>query len=105
MEKDIGKKKLQQHPEKEAVTMCILAEELENRGRAKDLVAGRAEGKVEGKAEAVVELLEEYGAVPEWLRERIMQETSLDCFRSWLKLSARVESIEEFIEKSDIMSK
>lgn len=57
------------------------------------------------KAEAVVELLEEYGAVPEWLRERIMQETSLDCFRSWLKLSARVESIEEFIEKSDIMSK
>lgn len=105
MEKDIGKKKLQQHPEKEAVTMCILAEELENRGRAKGLVAGRAEGKVEGKAEAVVELLEEYGAVPEWLRERIMQETSLDCFRSWLKLSARVESIEEFIEKSDIMSK
>lgn len=77
-------------PEKEEMNMCILAETLEKRGMTK------------GKTEAIIELLEEYGAVPEWLKERITQETDLDCLKNWLKLSAKVESIEEFIEKSGI---
>lgn len=81
-------------PEKEEMNMCILAETLENRGIAK--------GVVTGKAEAVIELLEEYGAVPEWLRDSIMQETDLERLKSLHKLSAKVESIEEFIEKSGI---
>ena len=58
------------------------------------------EGKAEGKAEDIIELLEEYGIVPEWLKERIMQETDLDKLKTLHKLSAKVESIEEFIKKS-----
>ena len=79
-------------PEKEEVTMCVLVDELERTGMAK--------GKVKGKAEDIIELLEEYGNVPEWLKECIMKETDIDKLKTLLKLSAKVESIEEFIEKS-----
>ena len=81
---------------KEEVTMCVMIDIFENRGIEK----GKAEGRAEGKAEDIIELLEEYDTVPEWLKERIMKETDLDKLKILHKLSARVESIEEFIEKS-----
>ena len=87
---------------KEEVTMCVMIDIFENRGIEKGKAEGRAEGKAEGKAEDIIELLEEYDTVPEWLKERIMNETDLDKLKILHKLSARVESIEEFIEKSGI---
>ena len=72
--------------------MCVMIDIFENQGIEK--------GKAEGKAEDIVELLEEHGIVPEWLKERIMQETDLDKLKTLHKLSAKVESIEEFTEKS-----
>ena len=87
---------------KEEMTMCVMLDIFENRGIEKGKAEGRAEGKAEGKAEDIIELLEEYGIVPEWLKERIMKETDLDKLKILHKLSARVESIEEFVEKSNI---
>ncbi len=99
---------------KEEMTMCVMLDIFENRGiekgkaegraegKAEGRAEGKAEGKVEGKAEDIIELLEEYDTVPEWLKERIMKETDLDKLKILHKLSARVESIEEFIEKSNI---
>lgn len=57
------------------------------------------EGKIEGKIEDVYELLGEIGNVPETLREKISEEKDLDKIKDWLKLAARVTSIEEFVEK------
>ncbi len=61
------------------------------------LSEGRAEGKAEGRAESTIELLEELGSVSIDLKEKIMQQKDSDILKRWLKLSARVGSIEEFI--------
>ena len=53
------------------------------------------------KAIDILELLEEYGEVPNSLRRQIEAETDMDTLKRWLKLAARVDSIEEFQEKMD----
>lgn len=60
---------------------------------------GKAEGKVEGKALDVLELLEEYGKIPGNLQELIMSQKDSAILSKWLKLAAKVESIEEFTRK------
>lgn len=57
------------------------------------------EGKIEGKIEAILELLEEFGEVSNELKELIFKETDLEKIKNWLKLAAKVNSIEEFQEK------
>ena len=59
----------------------------------------RRDAKVEGIVESVIELLEEVGTLPEHLKETILKETDLHRARAWIKLAAKVNSIEEFIEK------
>lgn len=63
------------------------------------LLDERAAGKAEGRAEDVIELLEEFGAVPETLWNRIMNEKDLEVLKRWHRLSARADSLEEFLEK------
>ena len=58
----------------------------------------RAEGKAEGKAEDVLELLEELGTVTDELREKIMNETDLKILVKWLKMAAKADSIEQFLQ-------
>lgn len=43
-------------------------------------------------------LLEEYGEIPESFAERLRKEYSEDTLKQWLKLAAKVKSIDEFIE-------
>ena len=57
------------------------------------------------KATDILELLQEYGAVPEWLKEKIMAEQSIPQLREWLKVSAKAESIDDFLEKTHIQNK
>lgn len=47
------------------------------------------------------ELLEDYGALSEGLKERLEQEKSEEVLKRWLKLAARSKSLEEFIENMD----
>ena len=63
---------------------------------------GIQEGLHEGKAESIIELLEEIEPVPQELREAIMREKNMDTLTAWHRLSAKVESLNEFIEKSGI---
>lgn len=60
---------------------------------------GRVEGKMEGKAEALLMLLSDKGPVPEELSEIILREKSMDKLDDWVKMAARVNSIDEFREK------
>ena len=66
------------------------------------LMDAKYEGKQEGKAESIIELLEEFEPVPQELREAIMREKNMDTLSTWHRLSAKVESLDEFIEKSGI---
>ena len=57
----------------------------------------RAEGRAEGKAEAVLEFLGDLGKIPEYVRERIMNEKDLQTLTRWLRLAAKADSLEGFL--------
>ena len=69
---------------KEGAKVCTLFEEI-----ARD-------SKAEGRAEATLELLEDYGEIPEELRKIVMEQTDLNILKEWLKAAAKAESIKEF---------
>lgn len=58
----------------------------------------KEEGKAEGKAEAILDLLGDYDLVPESIEEKIKAETNMDQLKKWLKIAAKVDSIQEFID-------
>jgi len=78
-----------------------LAQGLEE-GRTQGLEEGRAQGLAEGlaqgKGEDILELLEDLGTVPEELRGEILQQRDPAILKKWHKLSARVNSVEEFVK-------
>lgn len=57
---------------------------------------GYEEGIVRGKADSVIEFLEELGEMPEELRERIRNQKDEQLLSKWIKLAARVSTMEEF---------
>lgn len=59
----------------------------------------RREGKAEGKAEEVISFLEDLSTVSEALKEKIMNETDLTTLKRWLKLAAKAESVEQFMDE------
>ena len=85
----------------EVVAMSIFEYDEEEHMRLERRDA-KAEGKAEGKAESVIELLEELGMVPEKLKNRIMEESDLTLIKDWHIKAARAESIEGFIEGTNI---
>ena len=56
----------------------------------------------QAKATSILELLQEYGTIPEWLKQKIMMEQSIPRLKEWLKASAKSENIDEFLEKTNI---
>ena len=56
-------------------------------------------GIEQGKADDVLELLGELGQVPEQLRIRVTSQKDVSILSAWLKLAARADSIEEFLER------
>lgn len=56
------------------------------------------------KAEDVLELLTELGAVSEELRRTVMETRDLEKLKTWLKLAAKTESVEQFQRQAGIAS-
>ncbi len=56
----------------------------------------REETEQEVKQEAVFDLLEEYGTIPEHIREVVLAQKDLTVLKRWLKLAARAGSMEQF---------
>lgn len=57
---------------------------------------GESKGYERGRREGILQLLEDTGPVPEKLRKEIMLETDDETLKRWLRIAARVESIEDF---------
>lgn len=57
---------------------------------------GIAIGTEIGKAEAIIEILEERGQVPANLAEIINSQKDLEVLKQWVKLAARVDSVDDF---------
>ncbi|MEG0228658.1 MAG: hypothetical protein RR683_08155, partial [Lachnospiraceae bacterium] len=64
-----------------------------------ELNQAKNEGKAEGKAEDIIEILEEYGTVPESVRNAIFSQPDLCVLKKWLKIAAKIDSIEKFIKQ------
>ena len=56
----------------------------------------RNEGKIEGMVRAILELLEEFGQVPQRIVELISAEDNLVVLSRWHKSAAKAGSIAEF---------
>lgn len=52
--------------------------------------------KLEGKIESILELLEEFGQVPQRIEELIRVEEDMNVLSGWLKSAAKATSIAEF---------
>ena len=77
------------------MTWHEMLEEERDEGR----IEGREEGRIVGRIDSILELLEDLGEIPEELRNKIEEEENLDVIKSWIKLAAKSESIEQFIEQ------
>ncbi len=92
-------KRMKKHKKDGRVNMCQgLREWLEDE-RMEGKTEGKIEGKIEGKAEIIVDLLTEYGDVPEELRKRIMEEKDEKLLFKWTKTAAKAASVEEFAKE------
>ena len=68
-------------------------------GKAEGIAEGKAEGKMEAVLEMLLELMKDLGEIPDELRNRITSEKDLETLKKWLRLAARSESLDEFLEK------
>lgn len=66
-------------------------------GKTEGMALGKTKGIALGRAEAIIELLEEYGEVPDALKKQLFGQNDIHILKKWLKLSARANSTEEFV--------
>ena len=60
---------------------------------------GKIDGVKTGKADAILELLEDYGEIPQEIRDRVYAEKNVNVLKQWLKEAAKAASLEEFVGK------
>ena len=77
---------------KKRYNMCKAFEDYRLEGK----IEGKMEGKIEGKIEDILELLEEFGHVPQRIAELIRAEDDMGVLSRWHKTAARASSIAEF---------
>ena len=70
-------------------------------GRVLELESDRIfqQGIEQGIEQSVLSLLDDYGVVSDELKEKICSEKDIEKLKLWLKVAARVSSIEEFMER------
>ena len=96
LQETIWKIKASRDMEERFMTLEELLRDTEKEAKAEGRAEGKAEGKIEGKAEGILELLEDKGSISERLRNRILAEKTPEVLKSWLKLAASAESVEQF---------
>lgn len=69
-------------------------------GMQQGMQQGLQQGQREERIRSILELLEEKGAVSSELKQKIEEEENMDLLKSWFRLAAKADSIEEFIEKT-----
>ena len=88
----------------EAIKMSIFEcdeEEIIRGIREDEFEQGEEKGRIAGRIDSILDLLNEYGVIPEELRDSILQESNPEILKNWLKLAAKVDSVEEFDRMKD----
>lgn len=68
-------------------------------GLAQGIAEGLAQGELRRSRQAVLDLLVDFGEIPEDIRNGIAVEENAEVLRRWLKFAARVENFEDFRNK------
>lgn len=63
---------------------------------------GREEGISEGETRFLLLVLNLRGPVPEWLRERILNEKDPGLLEGWMEAAANADSVEDFLLKTGL---
>ena len=84
--------KIIENEKEEVCDMCKALDDLYKDG----VVEGKQEGRLETNKENILDLLSDYGSVSQHLNEKINSQEDVEILKKWVKLSARVSSIEEF---------
>nr|WP_296083639.1 hypothetical protein [uncultured Blautia sp.] len=56
----------------------------------------RADAKTETKAEIILQILENYGEIPESLKERVMKQKDDEILDKMIRTAVKVKNIEQF---------
>ena len=75
--------------------------EKKQEGRLEGRLEGIHAGKLEAKRESVLELLEELGAIPQELQDRVEGLEDLEKLRTLFKMAAKADSIPAFMEQAE----
>ena len=60
----------------------------------------RKEGIAEGKIDDIMAFLSDLGDIPSSLREQVIAQKDEAVLRAWVKLAAKAESIQDFVQKA-----
>lgn len=61
----------------------------------------RLEAAEDAHIDCIIDLLSEYGDVPEALKEQLSETNDINKLKAWLKLAAKVNGIEDFMSKME----
>ncbi len=67
-------------------------------GKALGHALGHAEGRAEGFTQTLFDFLEPLGIIPDTLKIQIAK-ANAETLRAWIKLAAKADSIEDFLEQ------
>ena len=89
---------------KEGYDVCKALDDLYNDGVAKGEIIGIAKGEIKGESKGdlnrckktILDFLSDHGKVSDKLTKKLNSENNVNILEKWIKLSARVSSIEEF---------
>lgn len=57
---------------------------------------GFSQGEAKGRIETILDFLKDLGTIPEDLHKMIINQTDSTILKQWVRLAAKVDSIEEF---------
>lgn len=84
---------------KEELKVTELGKSLIEEGRREGLKEGIGEGVILARREDIIDNLSDIDNIPEDIKRMINSEKSVEILKKWVKISARVSSIEEFKSK------
>ena len=77
-----------------------IRKEAHSEGLAEGMSQGITQGITQGKIDDILDILSDLGDIPSSLREQVTAQKDEATLRAWLKLAAKAESIQDFVQKA-----
>jgi predicted transposase/invertase (TIGR01784 family) len=71
-------------------------------GKIEGIKEGLVKGLLDSKREDIISFLSDFGTTPEDVMKSIYDQSNVEVLKTWVKLAAKCESIEEFKTKANL---